>query len=61
LPFSVAPDDASQAQGQHGLSQAGKNIKLVCVAIARELVGFIWDIVRHEMPRLAPQRSAVAG
>ena len=34
------------------LSQAGKNIKLVCVAIARELVGFIWDIVRHEMPRL---------
>lgn len=35
------------------LSQAGKNIKLVCVAIARELVGFIWDIVRHEMPRLA--------
>ena len=43
------------------LSQAGKNIKLVCVAIARELVGFIWDIVRHQMPRLAPQRSAVAG
>lgn len=34
------------------LSQAGKNIKLVCVAIARELVGFIWDIVRHEMPRV---------
>jgi transposase len=43
------------------LSQAGKNIKLVCVAIARELVGFIWDIVRHEMPRLAPPRSAVTG
>jgi transposase len=43
------------------LTQAGKNIKLVCVAIARELVGFLWDIVRHEMPRLAPQRSAVAG
>jgi transposase len=34
------------------LSQAGKNIKLVCVAIARELVGFLWDIVRHEMPRI---------
>jgi transposase len=34
------------------LSQAGKNTKLVCVAIARELVGFIWDIVRHEMPRV---------
>ncbi len=34
------------------LTQAGKNTKLVCVAIARELVGFIWDIVRQEMPRL---------
>ncbi len=34
------------------LTQAGKNVKLVCVAIARELVGFIWDIVRQEMPRL---------
>jgi transposase len=43
------------------LSQAGKNIKLVCVAIARELVGFIWDIVRHEMPRLARQGAVVAG
>jgi len=43
------------------LSQAGKNVKLVCVAIARELVGFIWDIVRHEMRRLMPQKSAVAG
>ena len=29
------------------LIQAGKNQKLVCVAIARELVGFIWDVVRH--------------
>jgi transposase len=36
------------------LTQAGKNTKLVCVAIARELVGFIWDIVRQEMARLAP-------
>ena len=35
------------------LTLAGKNTKLVCVAIARELVGFIWDIVRHEMPRLS--------
>ena len=42
------------------LSQAGKNIKLVCVAIARELVGFIWDIVRHEMPRLALRVSPVS-
>ncbi len=37
------------------LIQAGKNQKLVCVAIARELVGFIWDVVRHEMPRLQTQ------
>ena len=34
------------------LTQAGKNVKLVCVAIARELAGFLWDIVRHEMPHL---------
>ena len=39
------------------LTRAGKNTKLVCVAIARELAGFIWDIVRHEMPRLAPQQG----
>ncbi len=37
------------------LTQAGKNQKLVCVAIARELVGFIWDVVRHEMPRAQTQ------
>jgi transposase len=35
------------------LTRAGKNTKLVCVAIARELCGFIWDIVRQEMPNLA--------
>jgi transposase len=34
------------------LTQAGKNTKLVCVAIARELAGFVWDIVRQEMSRL---------
>ncbi len=34
------------------LTRAGKNTKVACVAIARELVGFIWDIVRHEMPKL---------
>ena len=34
------------------LTQAGKNTKLVCVAIARELAGFIWDIVCREMPRV---------
>ena len=31
---------------------AGKNQKVVCVAIARELIGFVWDIVRHEMPKV---------
>lgn len=40
------------------LSESGKNIKMVCVAIARELVGFIWDIVRQEMARLAPKPLA---
>ena len=39
------------------LTGAGKNTKLVCVAIARELAGFIWDIVRQEMPRLAAQAA----
>jgi transposase len=34
------------------LTQGGKNTKLVCVAIARELAGFVWDIVCQEMPRL---------
>ena len=34
------------------LLQAGKNTKQTTVAIARELIGFIWDIVRHEMPKL---------
>lgn len=42
------------------LTQAGKNVKLVCVAIARELVGFIWDIVRQEMPRLMARSGSVA-
>jgi len=40
------------------LTQAGKNVKLVCVAIARELVGFIWDIVRQEMPRASQPLEA---
>ena len=43
------------------LTQAGKNTKLVCVAIARELLGFIWDIVRHAMARLPERRAVVAG
>ena len=39
------------------LTRAGKNTKLVCVAIARELAGFIWDVVRQEMPRVALQEG----
>ncbi len=39
------------------LIQCGKHKNVVCVAIARELVGFVWDIVRQEMPRLAPQAA----
>jgi len=35
------------------MTRAGKNTKLVCVAIARELAGFLWDIVRREMPQPA--------
>ena len=33
------------------LIEAGKNLKVVCVAIARELLGFIWDLVCVEMDR----------
>lgn len=35
------------------LLHAGKCTKVTCVAIARELVGFIWAVVCLEMPRLA--------
>jgi len=36
--------------GHRTLTQADKNTRLVCVvAIARELAGFIWDIVCQEM------------
>ncbi len=34
------------------LIMAGKESKITVVAIARELLGFIWDIVCHEMPKL---------
>jgi transposase len=34
------------------LSQSGKNIKKVCIAVARELSGFVWDIAQQEMPRV---------
>lgn len=35
------------------LTAAGKNQKVVCVAIARELTGFVWDIVCHEKTRIS--------
>ncbi len=35
------------------LIQAGKNTKQTTVAIARELIGFIWDITCVEMRKLA--------
>lgn len=34
------------------LIEAGKNQKVVCVAVARELVGFIWALVCQEMATL---------
>jgi len=39
------------------LLSAGKNTKQTTVAIARELVGFVWDIARHEMPKMQPQAA----
>ena len=43
------------------LTRAGKDTKLVCVAIARELAGFLWDIVRQEMPPLAQAQATPLG
>ena len=34
------------------LMHSGKNSKVTAVAIARELLGFIWDIACHEMPKI---------
>jgi transposase len=31
------------------LVESGKNTKVVCVAVARELVGYVWDLVCCEM------------
>ncbi len=36
------------------LLKAGKNSKQANVAVARELSGFVWEIVRREMPRILP-------
>jgi hypothetical protein len=37
----------------HNLSAAGKPLPKVAVAIARELVGFIWAIARMVEPKFA--------
>ena len=37
------------------LIRAGKNTKQACVAVARELAGFIWDIACREMPKVHAQ------
>lgn len=42
------------------LMKAGKNQKVVCVAIARELVGFVWDIVCHEKSRIGHRAQGKA-
>lgn len=39
------------------LIEKGKNQKVVCVAIARELVAFIWDVVCHEMAQSEPSNQ----
>jgi transposase len=39
------------------LIRAGKNTKQACVAVARELVGFIWDIACREMPKVHSQAT----
>lgn len=39
------------------LLQSGKNTKQTTTAVARELVGFIWDIACREMPRTASAAS----
>lgn len=40
------------------LIESGKNSKQANVAVARELSGFVWDIVRREMRRIPPAVGA---
>ena len=48
------------ARYQH-LLRSGKNSKHANVAVARELAGFIWDIVRREMAQVPVARHPAAG
>ena len=41
------------------LIEAGKNQKTVCVAIARELIAFVWAVVCYEMERLRSSQAKV--
>ena len=43
------------------LLQSGKNSKQANVAVARELAGFVWDIVRREMAQLPAAPRPAAG
>ena len=43
------------------LLQAGKNSKQANVAVARELSGFVWDIVCREMARIPPAPRPATG
>ena len=42
------------------LLASGKNTKQTTVAVARELAGFVWDIVRVEMARMAAGGAAAS-
>lgn len=42
------------------LLASGKNTKQTTVAVARELAGFVWDIVRVEMARMADGAAATS-
>ena len=39
------------------LLHAGKNTKQVCVAVAWEMAGFIWDIACREMAKVHPRAA----
>lgn len=43
------------------LLKAGKNSKQANVAVARELTGFIWDIIRREMARVPTTQPHAGG
>jgi hypothetical protein len=56
LPPSSRSERSTPFAGER--SGEGKNTKLVCVVIAHELAGFLWDIVREEIPLLTPAHTS---